>query len=390
VAARQVVALALYFKDPEGITYEMQPTSHRGGRFIGRSGCHGNSVDRYQQQLDDWREQAAVPVAAAAVRVNGDLVWHGVSHAANVDGADLMSPRSRFPVYSITKTFTAVCVLRLAQAGLLDVHDSVDKWMDDLVVPRTLLLSHLLQHTGGVPDYGPLAKYHEAVRRNPSRPWTDQEFFNTTLGNGLLFEPGTGWAYSNIGYLILRRVIERAAGVSFRLCIDEHIVSRLGLNDTSVAEVIQDWECCVPGWGREVRTDAAIVDVRSTYHPGWCAPGVAVSTVDDVTEVYDGLFRGELLDSEHLNLMLQVVRVPGSHPPAVTPSCGMGVLADPDGPFGPSYGHGGGGPGYSLEASILPGSPVGRLSVAVFCNSSLVVDVQVAVHALLQVATPAT
>jgi D-alanyl-D-alanine carboxypeptidase len=256
-------------------------------------------------------------------------------------------------------------------------------------VPRAVSLSHLLRHTGGVPDYGPLAGYYEAVKRSPSIPWTDQEFFDATLGKGLLFEPGTGWAYSNIGYLILRRVVERAAGVSFRRCVDEHIASRLSLSDTSVAEGLQDWACCVPGYGREVRTDGTIVDIRSTYHPGWCAPGVAVSTVDDVTAFYDSLFGGELLDTEYLNLMLDLVRVPGFHPPTVSPSCGMGILADPDGPFGISYGHGGDGPGYSLEASILPRLPSGRLSVAVFCNSSLGANVQGCEHALLRMATAA-
>jgi D-alanyl-D-alanine carboxypeptidase len=114
-----------------------------------------------------------------------------------------------------------------------------------------------------------------------------------------------------------------------------------------------------------------------------------VSTVDDVTRFYDSLFAGELLDSDRLEWMLRLVRVPGSHPPNVTPSCGMGILADPDGPFGPSYGHGGGGPGYSLSASILSRSDSGRLSVAVFCNSSLGADVQLCEHALLQVATAA-
>ncbi len=346
-------------------------------------------MERYQQPLNEWREQAGVSVVTAAVRLNGLLAWHGVSQATNVDGAELISPQSRFPIYSITKTFTSVCVLRLAQAGLLHVDDPVNKWMDEMPLSRAVTLSHLLRHTGGLPDYGPLAGYHQAVKTRPSTPWTDQEFFDATLVNGRICEPGVSWAYSNIGYLILRRVIERASGSSFRRCVDEHIVSRLGLSYTFVAEAIQDWACCVPGYGREVRADGAIVDVRSVYHPGWCAPGVAVSTVDDVSEIYDSLFRGELLDAEHLNLMLQLVRVPGSYPPTVTPSCGMGILADPDGPFGPSYGHGGGGPGYTLETSILPRSSAGRISVAVFCNSSLGVDVQAGEHGLLQVATAA-
>ncbi len=309
-----------------------------------------------------------MPLVTAAVRLNGSLLWHGASR----DAASTLeaSALSRFPIYSITKTFTSVCVLRLAAAGLVHVDDPVRRWFPDLPVTHAMAIRHLLQHTSGLPDYGPLRAYHEAVKTTPSRPWTDRQFLDATLPNGLLFEPGSGWSYSNVGYMLLRLLIERVAGCSFRHNVDEQIVSRLGLTNTFVAETIDDWSTCVPGYGGEMRADAKVVDVRSSYHPGWCAPGVCVSNAVDVTRFYDSLFAGALLDRDWLEQMLQLVRVPGTHPPTITPSCGMGVLGDPDGPFGPSFGHGGGGPGYSLATTILPRFSAGRLSVAVFCNSS--------------------
>jgi D-alanyl-D-alanine carboxypeptidase len=240
------------------------------------------------------------------------------------------------------------------------------------------------RHTSGLRDYGALSEYREAVKSSSSTPWTDQQFLAATLPHGLLFAPGEGWAYSNVGYLLLRRVIERATGVSFRRCVEQRLVSQLGLADTFIAETMDDWDCCVPGYGREVRPKGEIVDVRSHYHPDWCAPGVAVSTVEDVTSLYDGLFAGELLDPKGLDQMLRLVRVPGSHPPAITPSYGLGIMADPDGLLGSSYGHGGGGPGYSLSASILPRSAAGRLSIAVFCNSSLGPNAQAGERELLR------
>jgi D-alanyl-D-alanine carboxypeptidase len=112
------------------------------------------------------------------------------------------------------------------------------------------------------------------------------------------------------------------------------------------------------------------MDVRSRYHPGWVAPGVAVSTVEDATQFFDALFAGDILVDSSLKAMLRLSHVPGEHPPAVTPSYGMGIMADPDSPVGASYGHLGGGPGYTLSCLIVPNSSVGRLSVAVFCNSS--------------------
>lgn len=306
-------------------------------------------LDQFQRPLDEWREQTRVPAAAAAVRVDNSLIWHGVSKA---DGTVL--PSSLFPIYSITKTLTAVCLLRLDQSGVLSVDDPIARWLPDLALPESVTLARLANHTAGIPDYGPLPEYHEAVRVTPSTPWTDEKFLAATLGNGLLFEPGNGWSYSNIGYMFLRRAIEKATGGSLRRAIAEQVVKPLGLMNTFIAETIADWPAGVH---------------LSTYHPDWCAPGVAVSTVDEVTVFFDALFSGRLLDKGRMDQMVHLVRVPGSHPPAVEPSYGMGIMADPGDPLGPSYGHGGDGPGYSLFATILPHSPKGRLSVAVFCDA---------------------
>jgi D-alanyl-D-alanine carboxypeptidase len=300
-----------------------------------------------------------------------------------------MSLRYRFPIYSITKTFTAVCLLRLESAGVLHLDDPISKWRTDLPIPPDIRLSQILQHTSGLPDYGSLRAYHDAVRTSPSIPWTARHFLEITMANGVLFTPGTSWAYSNIGYLLLRQILETAAGISFRHCVDEHIITRLELPDTFVAETINDWSSCVPGYGREIKLDGGIVDIRALYHPGWCAPGVAVSTVEDVTRFYDSLFAGELLDSQSLDRMLRLVRVPGLSPSSVTPCCGLGILADPDGPFGASFGHGGNGPGYSLSASIVPRSANGRLSIAVFCNSSMGANAKTGEEEMLRVAVEA-
>jgi D-alanyl-D-alanine carboxypeptidase len=116
---------------------------------------------------------------------------------------------------------------------------------------------------------------------------------------------------------------------------------------------------------------------------------VAVSNVEEVTRIYDCLFTGILIDRDRLDRMLRPVRVPGSHPPAVSPSAGLGILSDPDGEFGPSYGHGGGGPGYTLSTSILPEFSAGRLALAAFCNSSVGKNAGEAERELMAIATGA-
>ena len=110
--------------------------------------------------------------------------------------------------YSITKTFVAVLVLLLRDEGRLSLDDRLARWAPDLPHSGRITLLQLLNHTAGVPDYGGLAAYHESVRTSPSQPWSFERFIAETLGKGLSFEPGSGWAYSNPGYMLVKRVAE--------------------------------------------------------------------------------------------------------------------------------------------------------------------------------------
>jgi D-alanyl-D-alanine carboxypeptidase len=323
-----------------------------------------SDVSTLQDCLSDWRARSGVPGVSAAVRVDGRLIWVSNGTEGSFTGA------TQFPIYSITKTLTAVCVLRLHEIGSLNVTDPLRKWLPDLAVSDAITLAHLLRHTSGLKDYGPLTEYHAAVRSRPGQPWTEQQYLDVALSDGTLFEPGQGWAYSNVGYMMLRLALQRVTGRSFAQVVRELVVSSLELQHTSVVERIEDWSTCVPGYGTEVDPDGRVVDVRSVYHPGWCAPGVAASSAEEVTLIFDALLAGRLLKPKTLAEMLTLLPIPSQHPSGVTPSFGMGIFADPSVSRGPHYCHGGGGPGYDLNASVLPETRLGRLAIATFVNTS--------------------
>lgn len=323
-----------------------------------------SDVSTLQECLSEWRARSGVPGVSAAVRLDGRLIWESNDTAGTFTGA------ARFPIYSITKTLTAVCVLRLHETRSLNVTDPLRHWLPDLAVSDAITLAHLLRHTSGLKDYGPLPEYHAAVRARPAEPWTDQQFLDVALLSGVYFEPGQSWAYSNVGYMMLKLVLQRVTGRSFAEVVRELVVSLLDLQHTAVVERIEDWSTCVPGYGPEVDTDGRVVDVRSLYHPGWCAPGVAASNAEETTLIFDALLAGRLLKPETLAEMLTLAPIPSPDPSEVTPSFGMGIFADPSASRGPHYCHGGGGPGYDLNASVLPETRLGRLTIATFVNTS--------------------
>ena len=98
---------------------------------------------------------------SAAVRINGEL------RSITTD----LPADALFPIYSITKTLTAICALRLVEIGLLSIDASVGRWLPDVNVPTTITARHLLRHTSGLREYGPLPEYHHAVRTHPDQPW---------------------------------------------------------------------------------------------------------------------------------------------------------------------------------------------------------------------------
>jgi D-alanyl-D-alanine carboxypeptidase len=316
-----------------------------------------------QDCVSEWRSGAGVAGVSAAVRVNGQLHWTSADTRSGVLAADALCP-----IYSITKTLTAMCALRLAERGALGLSDPVAAWCPDVGLRDEVTIAHLLRHTSGLGDYGPLPEYHDAVRSHPSDPWTRRQFLDAVLPRGMRFEPGGGWAYSNIGYMLLREVLQRAAGRTFADTIHDLVAAPLALQHTRVVDTIDGWSACVPGYGPEVDVNGQIVDVRRVYHPGWCAPGVAVSTAEEVTLVFDALLAGQILEPGSLAEMLTLV--PLSADPDERHAYGMGIGSEIASPRGANYGHGGGGPGYDLDATIFPDTRFGRVAIAVFVCSS--------------------
>lgn len=241
-------------------------------------------------------------------------------------------PAARYPIYSVTKTAVAAAVLSLVREGAVEL-DSVRR---------------LLDHTSGVRDYGGLPEYHEAVRTRPGTAWEDDEFLARTAAAGPAFEPGEGWAYSNTGYLLLRRLLDEHGGLAAFL-------PRLGLEGVTVADQIDDFDAAVPAPSALLHT--GVEDVRGVYDPRWVGHRSLVARAEDIVGFWRDL-PAEMLD-------------PGTFVPIgfealgfVRPSYGLGVMADPGHPLGTIVGHGGGGPGYATAVLSVPRADVVAIVLA--------------------------
>lgn len=273
--------------------------------------------------------------------------WTGASGFSDPKTKTRMLVDGRFYIYSITKIFTAVCILQMVYNKRLSLDEPITNWLADLPFPPSVTLRTLLNHTSGVPNYTSLESYLPAVQENPSVPWSYDTVLKLTCHGKLNFEPGSSWTYSNTGYMLLLKVIEAATDKNFANVLHQNIFKPLGLHNTYVAQEIDRGDL-VPGFCRYLNLQQIMENVIDKYHPGWCATGLIVSTTTDVVQFYEDIFSGRLINSQQLDQMCQPVPIGQAASPLFrTPSYGLGVMLDPKSACGAKIGHGGDGPGYN-------------------------------------------
>jgi D-alanyl-D-alanine carboxypeptidase len=158
--------------------------------------------------------------------------------------ADLWSPRpmtgeTSMMAYSMSKTITAAAVLQLVETGAVGLDDPAARYLDRQPYGHQITIRQLLTHTSGIPNPIPLRWVHPANRHG-----TFDEA--TALGEvlrrhpRLRFQPGTRFAYSNIGYWLLGQVVESASGEPFTAYVVNHVLCPLDVTPAEIGYAIGD------------------------------------------------------------------------------------------------------------------------------------------------------
>ena len=309
--------------------------------------------DVFEGAARDAMRRLSVPGADIALLVDGKPHFQAL---IELDGAVPPAFARRSPVYSVTKTLIAAAMLTLVEEGRLHLDQLIGDLLPD-VLPQaalfqTVSLRQTLNHTGGFADYANLRAYQRDLRADPSRPWTTHLFLERGLSQGPLFEPGAGWAYSNVGYVLLRLILERVTGQTLRQTLHRRLFGPLGLAETAVLESLHDARTLAPGYSALWSNDE-VRDVMPPYHPGWVAHGLVASTAPELALLIDAIFTGRFFGRALLSEMMTPVPVGGHHLIFPSPAYGLGVMMDGAAPSS-VVGHGGEGPGFSAGALHFP------------------------------------
>lgn len=272
----------------------------------------------------------------------------------------------KFLVYSLTKTFTAVAILKLVEEGLFELDTPVENLLKNTHLNKSVTVRALLNHTSGLNDYGPEESYHKAVKNNPSKAWNRTQFEELIKNDS-----ERKWHYSNIGYMYLKLLLENQTSLSYKEAIKRIISAPLYLENTAVVETVEDLQPLVSSHSKELSKDDGAIDIRGIYDPNWCAPGLISSTAQDIAKFY-----GTIIDTSYFNddlkqELLKPIKVPVKHDAFKTPSYGMGLMIDPDNSLGLIAGHGGNGPGYTATCFVRVKENADSICASILANSEM-------------------
>jgi len=301
---------------------------------------------------------AANTFAGAVLIVrDGRTVFEGAYGLADRGQGIPNSPLTQFRVGSMNKMLTAVAALQLVQAGKVRLDATLGTYLPDYPnaeMASKVTIHHLLTHTGGTGDiFGPQFTANRLELREP------EDYLELYGARSLLFEPGSQWAYSNYGFMLLGAVVERVSGMRYDDYVAAHVLAPAGM--TGAGATPED--ASVPGravgymWqGGALVSNAPTLPYRGTPAGGWYA------TVGDFERFATAIREHRLLDPAHTALLLDGKVTMGQS--VVKYAYGFIDRVQEGRRL---VGHGGGAPGMSGELSFEPN---GGYTVVVLSNLS--------------------
>lgn len=244
-----------------------------------------------QGVLDGAVADGQIPGAMLAVSLPGRETWYGSSGIADRPSGRAMEPGELYRIASITKTFTAVVVLQLAEEGRIDLDAPITTYLPDLAVPdaERMTVRMLLNHTTGLYNYLGDSTFFAGVYDDPDRVWQPEELIQYTVGFPPVAAPGEAWSYSSTNYVILGLMVEEVTGNAHAQEVRSRILEPLGMDRTFFPPDEALPEPLPTGYYNTEDHS------QNSVSAAWATSNM-VSTNEDMQRFGQALFEGDLLE----------------------------------------------------------------------------------------------
>ena len=258
------------------------------------------------------------PGVAALVKKDGQILFSKGYGLRKLGAPEKVDSHTNFRMASCTKQFTAMGIMLLVHDGKLRYDELLTEVFPDFPsYGKNITIRNLLNHTSGLPDYEELMEKVEKAkgpRWSPAHQIQDAEVLDLlkhqTTGK---FAPGTSWAYSNSGYVVLGLIIAKVSGTSYREFLHARIFVPLHMDHTlAYQQGINEVSDRAYGNTREASSFEQ-TDQSSTS--ATLGDGGIYSNVDDLSKWDDALRKHTLLSAAEMQPAFTPVKLAdGSHP----------------------------------------------------------------------------
>lgn len=279
------------------------------------------------QALLDKAVRAGIPGITAALATRNGVVWRGVAGRADLQTGEPVRPDMLFGIGSITKTFIAVIILQLIEAGRLDLNATAQSLLGGAVegVPNAdkATIAQLLNHTGGVPSWEDDPSWirdGRGDRLDVNRVWEKTATLPYIQGHAPLAKPGEMFSYANTNFTLLGMIIEKVTGQDVVEAIHQRILMPTGLKSIFLegfeplpeGQLPHRYHWATPSFRQIAGVNQAFPEVRpglidvsrSNLSVEWTGGGM-VATAQDLARYAVALRDGRLLTDQSMEYMTE-------------------------------------------------------------------------------------
>jgi CubicO group peptidase (beta-lactamase class C family) len=325
----------------------------------------------------EFAKAAHVPGAAWGIVIDGELAHWGAAGVRDITTNAAVDADTVFRIASMTKSFTAMCILKLRDEGRLSLDDLAERYVPELKGLRyptadspRITIRHLLTHSEGFPE---------------DNPWGDQQLseseaaLSRMLREGIPFSnaPGIAYEYSNYGFAILGRIVSQVSGKPYDEYVTEKILRPLGMSSTTLhpSKVPSDRRAIGYRWEDERWKEEPVLP-----HGSFGAMGGMLTSIRDLSRYISVLLgawpprdapesgpiqRASLREMQQpwRPSAMRVTRDASANAPQLTStSYGFGLSVTQTCDYRAIVAHGGGLPGYGSLMRWLPDHGVGIIA----------------------------
>lgn len=257
------------------------------------------SYDAIDVYIEEQMRRLSIPGVSLAI-VEGDQIVHFCGFGRARPGGEVPTPQTPFFIGSVTKSFTALAVMQLVEAGKVELDAAVQRYLPwfrvaDPEASAQMTVRHLLNQTSGLPTSAGDILLADFDNHDPGATECQQSALSTLV---LTRPVGSAFEYSNLNYSLLGLIIEAASGELYADYVQKHIFNPLDMRHTYSSQAVAEQGGLAVGHQLWFTIPVAVPSM--SILPGGLAGGGLISTAEDMSHYMIAILNGGRYDDAQI------------------------------------------------------------------------------------------